>query len=77
MNYQDESANESPMIITVEGQAGGKYVRQFGQEGSGGGAEEMAWLINDLHEELKAWGYHGGEGATPYSKVTERTPSKK
>ena len=22
----------------------------------------MKWLISDLHEELKAWGHHGGEG---------------
>ena len=22
----------------------------------------MQWLIGDLHEELEAWGHHGGEG---------------
>ena len=31
-------------------------------QGMDGGAEGMKWLISDLHEELKAWGHHGGEG---------------
>ena len=62
MSHHDESAHENPMLVMVDERTGDKYARAVGQKGLGGGAEGMKWLINDLHEELKAWGHHGGEG---------------
>ena len=62
MSHQDEAANENPMLIMVDEGTGDKYARAVGQKGLGGGAEEMQWLIIDLHDELKSWGHHGGEG---------------
>ena len=34
-------------------------MRAVGQKGLGDGTQ-MSWLIRDLHEELKSWGYPGG-----------------
>ena len=62
MSHQDEAANEIPMLVMVDEGTGDKYERAVGQQGFGGGAEDMQWLIGDLHEELKSWGHHGGEG---------------
>ena len=50
------------MLVMIDENIGDKYARAVGQKGMGGGAEDMQWLIVDLHEELKSWGHHGGEG---------------
>ena len=43
----------------VEKRNGTKYMRSVDQKGLGeeGG---NSWLIKDMHQELKAWGYPGG-----------------
>ena len=74
MSHQDEAANENPMLIMVDEGTGDKYARAVGQKGLGGGAEEMQWLIGGLHEELKAWGHHGGEGGHIILKSDNETP---
>ena len=61
------------MIVMVDEQTGDKYARAVGQKGLGGGAEDMQWLIGDLHEELKAWGYHGGDGGHVIFKSDNET----
>ena len=37
---------------------GHRYMRAVGKKGLGDG-HEMDWLIIDMHEELKSWGYTG------------------
>ena len=39
---------------------GEKYARCVGQKGLDNDGE-MDWIISDLGQELKSWGYHGGE----------------
>ena len=73
MSYQDEAANENPMLVMVDEGTGDKYARAVGQKGFGGGTEDMQWLIGDLHEELKAWGHHGGEGGHELFKSDNET----
>ena len=74
MSHQDEAANENPMLVMIDEGTGDKYARTVGQKGLGGGAEDMQWLIGDLHEELKAWGHHGGEGGHIIFKSDNETP---
>ena len=62
MSHVDESSSENPMLVMIDESTGDKYARAVGQKGLGGGSEDMQWLIRDLHEELKSWGHHGGEG---------------
>ena len=56
MSHHDESANENPMLVMVDESTGDKYAHTVGQKGLGGGAEDMQWLIGDLHEELTSLG---------------------
>ena len=75
MSHQDEAANENPMLIMLDEKTGDKYARAVGQKGLGGGSEEMQWLVADLHEELKAWGHHGGDGGHIILKSDNENPS--
>ena len=74
MSHQDEVASENPMLVMVDEKTGDKYARAVGQKGLGGGSDEMQWLIGDLHEELKAWGHHGGDGGHVIFKSDNETP---
>ena len=62
------------MLIMLDEGTGDKYARAVGQKGLGGGSEEMQWLIADLHEELKAWGHHGGDGGHIILKSDNENP---
>ena len=75
MSHQDEVANENPMLIMLDEGTGDKYAHAVGQKGLGGGSEEMQWLVADLHEELKAWGHHGGDGGHIILKSDNENPS--
>ena len=74
MSHQDEVASENPMLVMVDEKTGDKYARAVGQKGLGGGSDEMQWFIGDLHEELKAWGHHGGDGGHVIFKSDHETP---
>ena len=74
MSHQDEAANENPMLIMLDESTGDKYARAVGQKGLGGGREEMQWLVADLHEELKSWGHHGGDGGHIILKSDNESP---
>ena len=74
MSHKDESANENPMLIMLDEATGDKYARVVGQKGLGGGADDMQWLVADLHEELKAWGHHGGDGGHIILKSDNESP---
>ena len=74
MSHKDESANENPMLIMLDEATGDKYARAVGQKGLGGGSDDMQWLVADLHEELKAWGHHGGDGGHIILKSDNESP---
>ena len=64
MRQEDEKASKNRMLVMFDEQNGNKYMRAVGKKGLGDG-QEMEWLIRDLHEELKSWGYPGsGENVT-------------
>ena len=52
-------ASESPSMVMIDERTRNKYMRIVDQKGLGREGE-MSWLIKDMHEELKAWGYPGG-----------------
>ena len=60
---EEERADKKRLIVMVDESTGNKYMRAVGMKGFGTGAE-MHWIIHDMHQELKAWGYPGGE--TPH-----------
>ena len=59
MSQEEEKASENPLLIMINETTGNKYMRAVGRKGLGAGSE-MDWLIKDMHEELKSWGYPGG-----------------
>ena len=59
MAQQGERAAEFPMIVMLDEATGNRYMRAVGKKGLGEGTE-MEWLIKDMSEELKSWGYSGG-----------------
>ena len=59
MSVEEEKASANPMMVMIDEQNGNKYMRAVGRKGLGEGAD-MEWLIKDMHEEMKAWGYTGG-----------------
>merc|ERR1711923_347645 len=50
------------MLSMTDENTGDKYSGAVGQKGVRPGSDEMQWLIEDIHEELKAWGHQGGDG---------------
>ena len=59
MSQDEEKASENPLILMIDEQTGNKYMRAISKKGLVEG-NEMDWLIKDMHEELKSWGYPGG-----------------
>ena len=59
MSQEEEDAAKNPMIVMIDETVGHRYMRAVGKKGLGDG-HEMDWLIIDMHEELKSWGYPGG-----------------
>ena len=60
MSQEEEKASENPLVAMIDEETGNKYMRAVAKKGLGEGSE-MDWLIKDMHEELKSWGYPGGE----------------
>ena len=59
MADEDRAAARNPMIGMRDLKTGNRYMRAVGQKGLGN-STEMDWLIRDMNEELKSWGYAGG-----------------
>ena len=54
-------ASDKPMIVMVDESNGNKYMRALEHKGLGDEGDN-SWLIKDMHQELKSWGYPGGGG---------------
>ena len=54
-------AADNPAVVMTDESTGNRYMRIVDQKGLGTKGE-MKWLVQDLHEELKAWGRPGGGG---------------
>ena len=52
-------ASDKPLIVIVDESNGNKYMRALEHKGLGDDGGN-SWLINDMHQELKSWGYPGG-----------------
>ena len=61
MSTKDEEAKDSPIIGMIDEATGEKCARAVGKKGLGESGE-MDWLVQDIVEELKAWGHTGGTG---------------
>eukprot|EP00973_Karenia_brevis_P061730 8584631-Karenia_brevis.AAC.1 len=59
MSKEDEQASHNPLLVMLDERTGNIYARAVAQKGVGEKGE-MEWLIKDMHEELKTWGYPGG-----------------
>ena len=59
MSQNNEKAHEYPMLLMIDEASGYRYMRAVGKKGLGEG-QEMQWLIKDISDELKSWGYTGG-----------------
>ena len=59
MADEDREASRNPMLGMRDLKTGNRYMRAVGQKGLGNGTD-MDWLIKDMHEELRSWGYAGG-----------------
>ena len=59
MADEDREASRNPMLGMKDMKTGNRYMRAVGQKGLGNGSD-MDWLVKDMHEELKSWGYAGG-----------------
>ena len=60
MSSTDEAASKNPLIVMVDEDTGERYARAVGKKGLGAFGE-MDWLVKDMAEELRSWGYTGGE----------------
>ena len=63
MADEDRAASRNPIIGMRDMKTGNRYMRAVGQKGLGNG-NDMDWLIKDMSEELKSWGYSGGQGGS-------------
>ena len=61
MSQEEEKASRNPLLVMLDETTGNKYMRAVGRKGMGE-SRDMEWLVKDLHEELKSWGYPGGDG---------------
>ena len=52
-------ASEHPTMVMVDEATGNRYMRAVEHKGLGGDGD-ASWLVKDMHQELKAWGYPGG-----------------
>ena len=51
-------ASEHPMMVMVDESTGNKYMRNVDHKGLSGDGDQ-SWLVKDMHQELKSWGYPG------------------
>ena len=51
-------ACERPMMVMVDETTGNKYMRPVSHKGLGADGDD-SWLVKDMHQELKSWGYPG------------------
>ena len=51
-------AYERPMMVMVDETTGNKYMRSVPHKGLGGDGDD-SWLVKDMHQSLKSWGYPG------------------
>ena len=75
MSQDEEDAAKNPMMVMIDETIGHRYMRAVGKKGLGDG-HEMDWLIIDMHEELKSWGYPGG-GTNELIFKCDREPAMK
>ena len=47
------------MMVMVDESTGKNYMRAVSQKGCGPDGDN-SWLVKDMHQELKSWGYPGG-----------------
>ena len=52
-------ATEHPVMVMVDESTGNKYMRMVEHKGLEGEGDN-SWLVKDMHQELKSWGYPGG-----------------
>ena len=60
MSQEGERAAEHPMMVMIDESTDNRYMRAVGKKGLGDN-NDMEWLIVDMNEELKSWGYTGGQ----------------
>ncbi len=60
ISQDDEKASENPLLLMADETGGHRYMRAVGRKGIGDN-NEMDWLNKELDEELKSWGYPGGD----------------
>ena len=60
MSRADDAASANPLLVMVDEGTGERYARAVGKKGLGAFGE-MDWLVKDMAEELRSWGYTGGE----------------
>ena len=60
MSQDDEKALENILLLMADETGGHRYMRAVGRKGIGDN-NEMDWFTKDLDEELKSWGYPGGD----------------
>ena len=58
MSEEDRKASENPLFVMIDEKQEYRFMRAAGKKGAG---EEVDWLIEDAVQELKAWGYQGGD----------------
>ena len=52
-------ASENPFIVMLDEENGNRYMRSVDKKGLGEDGD-LSWLVQDMHQELKSWGYPGG-----------------
>ena len=61
------------MMVMVDKSTGSKYMRAVDHKGLEGQGDN-SWLVRDMHEELKSWGYPGG-GRNPIILKSDGEPA--
>ena len=56
---EEDGDTAYPSLVMIDQAHGNRYMRVVDQKGLGDNGE-MQWLVKDLHEELKSWGFPGG-----------------
>ena len=68
---QEEAAN--PALVMIDEGTGNRYMRIVPAKGLETGVDKK-WMIEDIHQELKAWGHPGGEGSKLIIKSDGESP---
>ena len=66
-------ASDNPMMVMVDESTGNKYMRAVAHKGVGIEGDN-SWLVKDMHQELKSWGYPGG-GQNPLILKSDGEPA--